>query len=329
MQFFLGPMTRNGVEVALQFHDQYRLPLVFIPSRRQIDQEGGYVEGWTMQTFREFVGRHAKIERDHGGPGQGQVEDTGIESLLEDTKYADILHIDPWKKYPTYEEGLEYTIRLITLCDAVNPGLEYEVGTEESIRRFEVHEVDKFLQDLQDRLSTPLFEKIRYVVIQCGTALKEGQNTGAFDEGRLRRMLEVVDKYGKTAKEHNGDWITADTVQKKSNAGLTCINIAPELGEIESKALYSLMTPEDQRDLFDLCWKSRKWEKWVSADFDPHANQERLVHICGHYVLSTPTCKALKAKYPSADKEIRMALWNRLSELYCNTTKCLKTSPSV
>ena len=317
MQFFLGPMTRNGVEVALQFHDKHGLPLVFIPSRRQIDYEGGYVEGWTMETFRKFVGSHAKIERDHGGPGQGQSwHDTGIVSLLEDAPYADILHIDPWKKFPSYAEGLEWTVQLLILCDRANPNLEYEVGTEESIRRFEVHELDKFLQDLQDQLPTTLFDKIRYVVIQCGTALKEGQNTGAFDEQRLRRMLEVVDRYGKTAKEHNGDWITAETVQKKYEAGLRCINIAPELGEIESKTLYSMMTPEDQAVFFDLCWKSRKWEKWVSADFDPMANQERLVHICGHYIISTPEVQAMKTKYPTADKAICEAIWNRLAELY-------------
>jgi hypothetical protein len=316
VQFFLGPMTRNVVEVALQFHDQYRLPLVFIPSRRQIDMQGGYVEGWTMEMFRRYVGTSAKIERDHGGPGQGQVDDDGMKSLLEDTRYADVIHVDPWKRYPNYEDGLEWTLRMLQECYAANPAVEFEVGTEESIRRFEAHELDKFLYDLQDRLHPDIFAQIRYVVIQCGTALKEGNNTGAFDEARLRRMLGIVAHYWKTPKEHNGDWITQDTVQKKMAIGLQCINIAPELGEIESRTLYSLFSPEDRAAFFDLCWKSRKWEKWVSADFDPQANQERLVHICGHYILSTPEFKSIKDKYEDADKMICQAIWNRLSELY-------------
>ncbi len=316
VQFFLGPMTRNVVEVALQFHNQYRLPLVFIPSRRQIDMQGGYVEGWTMETFRQYVGTSAKIERDHGGPGQGQVDDNGMKSLLEDTRYADIIHVDPWKRFPNYEDGLEWTIRILQECYAANPAVEFEVGTEESIRQFEVHELDKFLYDLQDRLDPDIFAQIRYVVIQCGTALQEGNNTGAFDEVRLRRMLEVVARYWKTPKEHNGDWITQETVQRKAAIGLQCINIAPELGEIESRTLYEMFSLEDREAFFDLCWKSRKWEKWVSADFDPHANQERLVHICGHYILSTPEFKAIKARYEDADKRSQKAIWNRLAQLY-------------
>jgi hypothetical protein len=197
-----------------------------------------------------------------------------------------------------------------------NPYIRFEVGTEESIRRFEVHEVDKFLSDLQTRLSPEQFESILFVVIQCGTALKEGTNTGAFDADRLKRMLEVVDRYGKTAKEHNGDWISAETVAAKAALGLQHINIAPELGEIESRTTWNLMDAEDKEAFFDLCWKSRKWEKWVSADFDPLANKERLVHICGHYVFSDPAFLALKAKYPSADRDSQQAVIARLNELY-------------
>jgi hypothetical protein len=310
-------MSRNIIDAALSFHTTHPdLPLTFIPSRRQVDYKGGYVNGFTMKTLREYVGQDALIERDHGGPGQGAEPDSGWESLTEDINYADILHIDPWKALPDYEEGLEWTVAAIMLCLQSNPYIRFEVGTEEAIRRFEVHEVDKFLSDLQTRLSPEQFESILFVVVQCGTALKEGANTGAFDADRLKRMLEVVDRYGKTAKEHNGDWISAETVAAKAALGLQHINIAPELGEIESRTIYGLMDAEDKEAFFDLCWKSRKWEKWVTADFDPLANKERLVHICGHYVFSDPAFGALKAKYPSADRDSQQAVIARLNELY-------------
>lgn len=317
VHFYLGPMSHNVIDAAVAFHEKYHeLPLTFIPSRRQVDYTGGYVNGFTMKSLREYVGNDVLIERDHSGPGQGSEADSGWESLTEDIKYADILHIDPWKAHPIYKEGLDWTVAAIIMSLEVNPYIRFEVGTEEAIRRFEVHEVDTLLADLQARLIPQQFEAILFVVIQCGTALKEGSNTGAFDADRLQRMLEVVDKYGKTAKEHNGDWISAETVAAKAALGLQHINIAPELGEIESRILYGLMSPEDRETFFDICWKSRKWEKWVSADFDPLVNKERLVLICGHYVFSHPVFLALKANYPSANHDSQQAIMARLNDLY-------------
>lgn len=316
VQFYLGPMSLNVIQAALQFHEVHpELPLTFIPSRRQVDQQGGYVAGLTMESLRTLVGS-AGIERDHGGPNQGAEPDSGWESLAEDVKHADVLHIDPWKAHPDYDTGLEWTVAAIAMARIWNPRVLFEVGTEESIRRFEVHEVDALLNDLQSRLSPADFAAIRFVVVQCGTALKEGQNTGAFDAERLVAMLEVVAKYGKEAKEHNGDWISGATVAAKTALGLQHINIAPELGEIESRAIWDLMGAEDREAFFDLCWKSRKWEKWVTADFDPVANKEQLVRICGHYVFSMPAFAALKAKYPEADRVAQQAVKARLNELY-------------
>lgn len=316
VQFYLGPMSLNVIQAALAFHRERELPLTFIPSRRQIDAQNSYVANLTMDTFRSLVGSYAKIERDHGGPSQGAIPDDGWDSLVEDAKYADFVHIDPWKAYPNYEQGLEWTIAAILRIHELNPCIRFEIGTEESIRRFEVHEVDKLLQDLQTSLSDRQFAAVQYVVVQCGTALKEGHNTGEFDATRLRRMLEVVARYGKVAKEHNGDWISRETVIAKTALGLQHINIAPELGEIESKTLYDLMNAEDKETFFEICWKSRKWEKWVTADFNPQENKEQLVHICGHYVFSDPAFASLKSKYPTADQDAQHAITARLNELY-------------
>ena len=317
VHFYLGPMSLNVIQGAQQFHESHpEFPLCFIPSRRQVDYVGGYVNGFTMKSLRDYVGQDALIERDHCGPGQGGETDSGWESLVEDIKYADIVHIDPWKAHPEYEEGLDWTIAAIVMCLESNPYVRFEVGTEEAIRRFEVHEVDKLLADLQSRLTAAQFDSILFVVVQCGTALKEGTNTGAFDADRLRRMLDVVARYGKEAKEHNGDWISAETVAAKAALGLQHINIAPELGEIESRVVYAAMDEADKEAFFDLCWKSRKWEKWVSAEFDPFANKERLVQICGHYVFSDPAFVALKAKYPGIDQDAQHAIVARLNALY-------------
>ena len=43
---------------------------------------------------------------------------------------------------------------MIKYCHSLNPELEYEVGTEESIRKFEVEELDMFLFTLKKLLTT-------------------------------------------------------------------------------------------------------------------------------------------------------------------------------
>jgi len=193
MKFYIGPMSKNVVDAVIDFGTDD--PIAFIPSRRQIEWNGGYVNNWTTKDFVEYVkakSPNALIERDHGGPGQGIVDDDGVESLRHDALYMDIIHIDPWKKYPKFEDGLEWTIKLIEMCYAINPEICYEIATEEGIRKFEVDELDRLVNELKARLDPQIYSKIRYLVIQCGTRLSEKHNTGIFDVQKLRSMIELA-----------------------------------------------------------------------------------------------------------------------------------------
>ena len=59
----------------------------------------------------------------------------------------------------------------------------YEIGTEQSIRKFESEELDRFIFDLKYELqSDELFNKIKYVVIQSGTSLLGNTQTGEYDK---------------------------------------------------------------------------------------------------------------------------------------------------
>jgi hypothetical protein len=321
MKYFLGPMTKHVVDAVIEYSKEYGTPFTFIPSRRQIDKNSGYVNGWRSSTFASYVKDKSsgkiQIERDHGGPGQGDLDDDGIESFMEDLKYFDVIHIDPWKKYPLYEDGLEWTVNFLNICYSINPAMEYEVGTEEAIRPFSVSCLETFLEDLKRLLSDQVFQKIRYVVIQCGTKLKEKENIGVFDTEKLKHMLDICQRYNKIAKEHNGDWVSHDIITKKQECGLTCINIAPELGEIETKVIlkYVKNNAEDFHTFYNICYQSGRWKKWVSEDFDPQKNKEQLILICGHYVFSEPQFLQIKNKYDFIDKEIHEAIYKRLFEL--------------
>jgi fructose/tagatose bisphosphate aldolase len=321
IKYFIGPMSKNVVDTIIEFCNKTNNSIGLIPSRRQVEWNGGYVNNWNTHTFSEYVNRKTSfitLQRDHSGPGQGQSDDNGISSLIEDCKYLNLIHIDPWKKYSKYEKGLEWTIDMIKLCNAINPNLEYEVGTEEAIRRFESSELDQFLKDLKTYLSPKLFTKIKYLVIQSGTSLKGTTQTGEYDSDRLKNMIAIAKKYNLLTKEHNGDYIPVSIIIEKFNLGLDAINIAPEFGLIETQTYLDNIKEDSILDkFFNICYESKKWVKWVNEDFDPFTNKIDLIKICGHYVLSTPQfLSEIKSNFPNIDNQIKFNIKTKLNELY-------------
>ena len=209
---------------------------------------------------------------------------------------------------------------MINFCYSENPNIEYEVGTEQSIRHFETDQIDLFLNDLKNKLQPDIFNQIKYVVIQSGTSLKENTNTGDYDSVRLTQMIEVVKKYGKLTKEHNGDYLPIKLIKEKFSLGLDAINIAPEFGQIETKIYLDKIKkekPELLGKLFKICYISNRWKKWVDKDFIPEENQEQLINICGHYVLSNNAfLYDIKRHCPNIDLEIKKKIKLKLKELY-------------
>lgn len=332
MKFFIGPMSKNVTDTIIEYVNEYNTDIVFIPSRRQIENTGGYVNNWTTKDFCNYVNMKSSkkicIQRDHAGPGQGYLDDDGYDSLKEDCLYMDIIHIDPWKKYSAYEDGLKWTIQMLEFCYEINNNLQFEIGTEETIRPFSVEELENFLIDIQNAVGKEVLKQIKYVVVQCGTRLETKENTGKFSSEKLGKMLNIVNKYGFEAKEHNGDWVSMDIIQQKEQCGLSNINIAPEFGEIETSVLLEKVKPgtEDFEEFFSICHKSMKWVKWVSPSFNPYAEKELLIRICGHYIFSNPDFIKIKSKYINIDSEIKQAIKNKLhilNKIYYERTECI------
>lgn len=320
IKYFIGPMTKNVVDAVKEFSIENDKNIGFIPSRRQVSYDGGYVNRWTTKEFKNYVGDYF-ITRDHGGPGQGLNDDDGYRSLEEDCKYYDMIHIDPWKKYPSYEDGLSWTIDMIKFSHERNSNILYEVGTEQSIRKFEAFELRQFLQDLTNHLPTVLFEKIKYCVIQSGTSLKENVNTGQYDKYKLIEMIKVARDFNLLSKEHNGDYLPPSLIKEKFNYGLDSINIAPEFGLLETEVILNEIL-HNNLELFDnywkICFESKKWVKWVDASFDPHLEKEKLIRICGHYILSNEDfIQSIKSNLSSdIDNKVKLSVKNKLRALY-------------
>jgi len=309
MKYFIGPMSKNVVDAVIDFDGSFG----FIPSRRQVDYNGGYVNNWTTGEFAKYVNGKVPIQRDHGGIGQGYRFDDGIESFFHDSQNFNIIHVDPWKHYQSLDEGLKETVMNLTYIHLNSSNVKFEVGTEESIRRFEIDELENMMWYLEKHLLPEVFEKIEYVVVQSGVGLDLGKqkNTGTFNSKRLEDMISVCKKYGKKSKEHNGDYLSGKEYKDRFDLGLDSINIAPEFGQIETKCYLEEMG-DDIEDYFQICYDSKRWEKWVDKDFLPYHNKKELIEICGHYVFSDEKFISIK---PNIDEKIKNTLKIKLENL--------------
>lgn len=312
-KLYIGPMSKNVVDVILDYCKDNKNIIGIIPSRRQVDYDHGYVNNFTTKTLSSYVNDLTIIERDHGGPNQGDVEDDGIYSFANDAKWFNIVHIDPWKKYKEYNDGLYQTVRYINFIYELNNNTEFEIGTEQSLRYFSVYELDRFIFDVKKLLNEKVFKQIKYCVIQSGTSLRYNTNTGLYDKDRLSRMVDVCKKYNLMSKEHNGDYVPNDIMKEKYSLGLDAINIAPEFGYIETKViLNSLQNDHDFEKIYEICFNSRRWEKWVTKDFIPENNKEKLIEICCHYIFSNIEFLEIKNSIKNIDDKIKLAIKEKI-----------------
>jgi len=136
-------------------------------------------------------------------------------------------------------------------------------------------------------------------------------NTGKFNPQRLEKMIKVCKEYGLKSKEHNGDYLSEKDYKDRFDIGLDSINIAPEFGQIETKCYLDEMG-HDIEDYFQICYDSKRWEKWVNDEFIPQDNKKQLIEICGHYVFSEDSFKSIK---PNIDEKIQQKLREKLRRL--------------
>ncbi len=313
-------MSKNIVDGILSYAEIHNRDIGLIPSRRQVEHNGGYVNNWTTETFASYT-RGLFLCRDHSGPMQGYKPDNGLVSLGVDCNHFDMIHIDPWKKTKDLRDGINLTAELINYCYNKNNKVLYEIGTEQSIRSFTTLEIENMITELQKKLETNVFEKIKYCVIQSGTSLQETENTGKYEEKKLQAMVSVVSKYGLLSKEHNGDFLKTSLIRQKFDLGLDSINIAPEFGQIETNVYLENIRIQDPSLLnryWQICLDSGRWKKWVSKSFDPQADKVKLIKICGHYVLSDKDfIKDVRSKLNHIDSQVEERVHDKLDDLFC------------
>lgn len=285
-----------------------------LPTRRQIDWNGGYVNNWITETFYNYVRNQSNIilQRDHSGALQGDIADDGILSQIYDARYFDIIHIDPWKKASSFTSGVINTIDSLNRLYSANSNVMYEIGTEQAIRTFTQSDLGKLLNSVKLGVDEEVFNQIEYVVIQSGVALdlSNRKNVGIYDEAHLIQMIDAVKSYGKKCKEHNGDYLSNDELARRFELGVDSVNIGPEIAQIQTLTYLAHMTDSQIDTFYSICLNSQKWSKWIgnTADVDL-TNKKKLIQICGHY------CFDKYPNLPKIDDEIKESIKQKLLSL--------------
>lgn len=315
-KYYICPMSKNIVDVIIELNsDEFGL----LPSRRQIDYDGGYVNNWNTENFYRYVKNKNSvvIERDHGGHSQGSINDNGYESFKNDSRYMNIIHIDPWKYTNDLKIGIEETIKYLKFIYNYNPAVKFEIGTEESIRKFNEVEIIEIIETIKNQVNKEIFDNIEYVVIQSGVGLDiyNRVNIGNFDLNRLKNMIEVGRFYNKKTKEHNGDYLSIEEIKIRFEKGLDAINIGPEIAQIETMTYIENMSQDQIDKFYKLCVDSKKWQKWTNKNFDIN-NKLNVILTCGHYLFSHGDFIKLKNKLRiNINSLIKENLSNKMKEL--------------
>ena len=139
-----------------------------------------------------------------------------------------------------------------------------------------------------------------FVVIQSGTKVLEMRNVGSFEsplrvkgelavEIQLPKMIEICNKFKILMKEHNGDYLSNDSLSWHPKLGIHAVNVAPEFGVAETNALIGIMRHYNLNRILqkflNLSFKSLKWKKWMIPESKASDFEKSI--IAGHYVFST------------------------------------------
>ena len=340
----VGPMSKNCVDVSVEIADQYQIPLMLIASRRQIDSEefgGGYVNNWSTSEYAGYINKIKKTDnillaRDHGGPWQNEQEkNMSLDQAMRSAKnsyMADIdagfhiLHIDPSidpRSCPTKSQILDRIFELYEFCweyaQSKNSEIIFEIGTEEQSGGTNTYEE---LQDTlgkmrefttKNRLPFPTF-----VVVQTGTKVMETTNIGSFEspirvenelpcEIQIPKILEICNQNDILMKEHNADYLTDDSLKWHPRLGIHAVNVAPEFGVAETKAILNILQQNKMNQLIDnfynCAFDSLKWKKWMLPNTKKEKKEKSI--IAGHYIFSSKAFLDIKkAMYQKLGKEI-------------------------
>lgn len=287
----VGPMSREIIDLLIEYSALHAFPLMIIASRNQVDHDSGYV--CITKELVDQVKRHPCYNedlillcRDHGGPYYSDL-DQGIP--LSDAKDRirttircdiengfDLLHIDVSK---IQHDQLIHAKEMIDFALSLNPKIMFEFGSEintnegiqESLGRLDA-QLD-FLAEYQPN--------VKFFVTQTGSLTKHTQ-VGSFNVENNALVASKIHTGGFLFKEHNADYLDIPQVRDRKVAGVDAINIAPELGAAQTRVVLRLgkLFPEEYQNFYNHVLDMGYWKRWVTAEV---SDPDTFVTSGGHY----------------------------------------------
>jgi hypothetical protein len=324
-------MSQNCVDAALHVAATTKTPLLLIASRRQIDCArlgGGYVNGWTTETYSRYVKENDTsglvfLCRDHGGPWQNPAErglhsdySGALESSLDSFKHDidcgfDLVHIDPIFAHDlscvssseALRRAVEIQDHLWAYARSRSKHIEFEFGTEDQneLPSTDLHENSRLFDEMSRLQKPSQLPKPLFVVYQTGTKVMEDSNCGAFpsqteqipafiDQYKISESIELIRSQGVEVKEHNGDFLSDEALKWRFGSGIGGLNVAPEFGHVETKTYLELFARFERFDLFErFAALADNSKKWVKWTYHPeNLSGEKKTLLAGHYLLAIP-----------------------------------------
>lgn len=285
----VGPMSCEIIG-AINSYSTSSAPLMVVASRNQVDHTTGYVCS-TQELVDMISNPSILVCRDHCGPyfsnaDKGKsladaVAECKLTIVADIQAGFDLIHIDV-SKAPV-DQQLSCARQLIEFAIGLNPNILLEFGSEDNTGNDLAQSAQNVTQQLQ--FIADYRNNIKFFVTQTGSLTMHTQ-VGQFDVEANKRTAKIIHDSGLLFKEHNADYLTKSDVDKRAIAGVDAMNIAPQLGVIQTTILKQMAghTPAWQR-FAKYVHAQRAWKRWLT---DAEYDFDLAVLVGGHYHFNTP-----------------------------------------
>jgi hypothetical protein len=288
----VGPMSREIIDCINEYGEDNQLMVV--ASRNQVDYNNGYVCS-SRELSELFEDPNILVCRDHCGPYFSDADKKlTLSEALEECKKTitedirvgfDLIHIDVSR---IEHHQLEYAKELIEYTLNINPNIMMEFGSENNTGEGlgpSMARIDEQLRFIEQYKSN-----IKFFVTQTGSFTQHMQ-MGTFDIDFNTQIAEKIHSHGFKFKEHNADYLSREEVLKRRLVKVDALNIAPQLGAVQTRILKDLA--KDNKEWYEFSKRvidSNLWTKWLPRDVN---NKELAVIVAGHYLFNTIEYKRL------------------------------------
>lgn len=289
-------MSNEIINLCLEYSKHNDYPLMIIASRNQVDYNSGYV--CTTSELANQIRSHSGynknrilICRDHCGPyfsdnDKGKSIQDAITECKETIKTDiingfDLIHIDVSRI--DKDNQFEYANILMDYAISLNPDIMLEFGSEDNIGENIEDSVSRI--DEQLTFLSTYKHNVKFFVSQTGSLTKHKQ-VGSFNKELVSTAVSHTHSYDLLFKEHNADYLSSSEVLLRSQVGVDALNIAPQLGAIQTKVILALgkKYSSEYENFSKYVLDAGYWKRWVTDDI---TDDYIKVIASGHYCFTS------------------------------------------